>query len=88
MTEPGEIIIAELNLRCLAAGTVELMPISDGPLLIRGATRLIDDQGTEHEVQRPVIAICRCGASTRAPWCDGLHKLIKARDRAHAEPAA
>lgn len=48
----------------------------DGPLLVRGAESIQDDQGTEHPVTRPVVAVCVCGKSTRKPWCDGTHKVI------------
>lgn len=44
-----------------------------GPLLVRGASTWTDEQGQEHPVTRPVVAVCRCGLSQRAPWCDGTH---------------
>lgn len=52
---------------------------TDGPLLVRGADVVRDGVGTEHEVTRPVVALCTCGASGRAPWCDGTHKIIAAK---------
>jgi CDGSH-type Zn-finger protein len=78
-----------INLPVDASGTrldcigrrIELISSPDGPLLIRGADRLVDEHGEEHPVQRPVVAVCRCGTSTRPPWCDGMHKLLKRRDR-------
>lgn len=54
----------------------------DGPMLVRGAERVVDENGQDHPVQRPVVAVCRCGTTTRAPWCDGMHKLLQQRDRA------
>ena len=45
-----------------------------GPLLVRGARWVVDADGTEHRVTRPVVAVCRCGMSSLAPWCDGTHK--------------
>jgi CDGSH-type Zn-finger protein len=53
--------------------TVQLCP--DGPLLVRGATEVVDDEGTTHPVERPTVALCRCGRSGRLPWCDSTHKL-------------
>lgn len=47
-----------------------------GPLLVRGADVVRDESGREFEVTRPVVAICRCGKTSRAPWCDGTHKVI------------
>ncbi|MBA3990404.1 MAG: CDGSH iron-sulfur domain-containing protein [Propionibacteriales bacterium] len=48
----------------------------NGPLLVRGAALVKDETGREHQVTRPLVAICRCGKTSRAPWCDGTHKLI------------
>ncbi|MEV6806326.1 CDGSH iron-sulfur domain-containing protein [Streptomyces sp. NPDC017248] len=53
----------------------------DGPLLVRGAHRVVDADGTETEVTRPVVALCRCGRSGQKPWCDSTHKLTRFRDR-------
>lgn len=50
-----------------------------GPLLVDGDVELTDEDGTVHRSTRPVTAVCRCGASARAPWCDGSHKLLAAR---------
>lgn len=56
--------------------SVERCP--DGPLLVRGADVVRDEDGVEHEVTRPVVAVCLCGKSARAPWCDGTHKVLTA----------
>lgn len=53
---------------------VRLCP--DGPLLVRGADVVVDDSGVAHPVRRPVVAMCVCGLSQRAPWCDGTHKVV------------
>jgi CDGSH-type Zn-finger protein len=47
-----------------------------GPLLVRGADSVRDQDGQEHEVLRPVVAVCACGKSARMPWCDSTHKAI------------
>ncbi len=57
--------------------TVRLIP--GGPLLVRGADTVRDEQGEEHEVTRPVVALCTCGRSARKPWCDSTHKSIRLR---------
>ncbi|MGI8612668.1 MAG: CDGSH iron-sulfur domain-containing protein [Nocardioidaceae bacterium] len=49
---------------------------NNGPLLVRGAEVVRDETGKDHPVTRPVVAICRCGKTSRAPWCDGTHKVI------------
>jgi hypothetical protein len=48
----------------------------DGPLLVRGAEVIIDEDGEEHPTTRPVVAVCACGKSGRKPWCDSTHKAI------------
>ena len=48
----------------------------DGPMLVRGQAIIEDADGTQHATTRPVSAVCRCGRTSRAPWCDGTHKLI------------
>lgn len=47
-----------------------------GPLLVRGAEVVVDANGAEHPVTRPVVAVCVCEKSARRPWCDGTHKAI------------
>ena len=54
-------------------GKLEIKPLSDGPLLIKGNLTIragnarVAWQGTE-------TALCRCGASKNKPFCDGSHK--------------
>ncbi|HEY9294500.1 MAG TPA: CDGSH iron-sulfur domain-containing protein [Microlunatus sp.] len=66
---------------CIGPSMIQLISSPDGPLLIRGAERLVDEDGEDHPVRRPVVALCRCGTSTHPPWCDGMHKLLQRRDR-------
>lgn len=47
----------------------------DGPLLVRGDLTLIDADGIDIHSGRNVVALCRCGASTIKPFCDGTHKI-------------
>lgn len=47
-----------------------------GPMLVRGADVVLDEEGNEHPVGRPVVAVCMCGKSQRKPWCDATHKVI------------
>jgi CDGSH-type Zn-finger protein len=51
----------------------------DGPLLVRGPVRLVDQDGNEIAVDRDTIALCRCGRSRLRPFCDGTHKLVRFR---------
>ncbi|GAA5143840.1 hypothetical protein GCM10023340_10200 [Nocardioides marinquilinus] len=54
--------------------TIVLCP--GGPMLVRGEAVVQTQDGATHRTTRPVSAICRCGATSRAPWCDGTHKLL------------
>lgn len=70
--------------RCVGEHRVEAWPSPDGPMLVRGASLVIDEDGAEHPTERPVVALCRCDASRNRPWCDGMHKLLQRRDRARS----
>jgi CDGSH-type Zn-finger protein len=49
----------------------------NGPYVIeREDVRVIDWNGVEYAIDRRPIALCRCGASTRKPFCDGTHSKI------------
>ncbi|GMA40755.1 hypothetical protein GCM10025883_28000 [Mobilicoccus caccae] len=48
-----------------------------GPLLVRGAETILDAEGVSHPVTRPVVAVCACDKSSRKPWCDGTHKVVR-----------
>lgn len=67
----------------MADVTITVRP--NGPYLIQGTVRIVDFDGNEFPVDssKP-IALCRCGASQRRPFCDGAHKScgFQAVDRA------
>ena len=52
--------------------TIEACP--NGPLLVRGDVQLVDGRGEPIERRRRTVALCRCGSSAIAPFCDGSHK--------------
>jgi CDGSH-type Zn-finger protein len=51
-----------------------ITPYRDGPLIVRGDFRLVDQDGAEIDPGRRTIALCRCGRSGIKPFCDGTHK--------------
>jgi len=51
-----------------------ITPYRDGPLIVRGDFRLVDQDGAEIDPGRDTIALCRCGKSGIKPFCDGTHK--------------
>ena len=56
-----------------AAGAT-ITPYRDGPLIVRGDFRLVDQDGAEIDPGRKTVALCRCGKSGIKPFCDGTHK--------------
>lgn len=58
------------------APKTRVTPYRNGPYLIRGPFTLADQDGNEIEVNRSVVALCRCGRSQSRPFCDGTHKAI------------
>lgn len=61
----------------MARDEVVITPYRDGPLLVRGPVRMIDQDGNAIELDRETVALCRCGKSRLRPFCDGTHKLIR-----------
>lgn len=55
-------------------GEVVITPYRDGPLLVRGPFRMVDQDGQEIVVDRGTVALCRCGRSRSRPFCDGTHR--------------
>ena len=49
--------------------------VEDGPLWVRGGVRVTGADGQDYEV-RNRVTLCRCGASTNKPFCDGTHQEI------------
>jgi CDGSH-type Zn-finger protein len=47
-----------------------------GPLLVEGPFELCDAEGRPFplDATKPAFALCRCGNSKNAPFCDGTHK--------------
>lgn len=46
----------------------------NGPLLVTGPVTVVDHLGNAFPVSSPNIALCRCGASKKKPFCDGSHR--------------
>jgi CDGSH-type Zn-finger protein len=47
----------------------------NGPLLVTGAVTVTDHLGNVFPTAgQTTIALCRCGASQKKPFCDGSHK--------------
>lgn len=50
-----------------------------GPLWVRGGIHIESADGTPYEA-RNRVTLCRCGASSNKPFCNGSHASIRFRD--------
>jgi CDGSH-type Zn-finger protein len=49
----------------------------NGPFRVEGPIKLVDCNGNEWDLTgKAAISLCRCGASSNKPFCDGTHKTI------------
>jgi CDGSH-type Zn-finger protein len=71
-----------------AGAPASITACPDGPLLVRGDIRLLDEHGESLASHRRTVALCRCGASAIRPLCDGTHKTIGFRTRPPARTPA
>lgn len=56
----------------------------NGPLRIEGPVKLVDAQGNEFE-HKEAFSLCRCGHSSKKPFCDGTHREIGFEDVSRAK---
>lgn len=60
----------------------------NGPILISGPVTLHDTQGNVYDLTgKANIALCRCGMSSRKPFCDGTHKTCGFESKDLVNPA-
>ncbi|PQV63910.1 Zn-finger domain of CDGSH type-containing protein [Abditibacterium utsteinense] len=69
---------------------VKLTVAKNGPLRVSdpdGEIQLVDSDGQTISPANPnSFSICRCGASTKKPFCDGTHSKIGFEKAAEAVP--
>jgi uncharacterized Fe-S cluster protein YjdI len=65
----------------LAAGAAVVRLSQDGPLLLEGAFRIERESG-EAVPHAGKAALCRCGATSKQPFCDGSHARVGFRSKA------
>ncbi len=58
----------------MAEVTIEVR--RNGPLIVNGPVELKDADGRLYYSLKDRIVLCRCGASTTKPFCDGTHSTI------------
>ncbi|MEE3334869.1 MAG: CDGSH iron-sulfur domain-containing protein [Candidatus Latescibacterota bacterium] len=52
--------------------TIDVM--ESAPFIVKGLKNLYDADGNNIEMEKDVIALCRCGGSQNKPFCDGAHR--------------
>jgi CDGSH-type Zn-finger protein/uncharacterized Fe-S cluster protein YjdI len=68
----GEPPTGKADMLTVRDGPLEVTPLTDGPLQVRGNMEIIS--GTGRVVARLESArLCRCGGSSTKPFCDGTH---------------
>src|SRR5205814_9400108 len=58
-----------------AMAHAKIETIRNGPYIVTGEVELIDADGNKFPVEKR-MALCRCGASTEKPFCDGTHSKV------------
>jgi 3-phenylpropionate/trans-cinnamate dioxygenase ferredoxin subunit len=54
---------------------VQIQALENGPYKVEGPVTLTDADGSTYET-RTTSFLCRCGGSTKKPFCDGTHSKI------------
>jgi 3-phenylpropionate/trans-cinnamate dioxygenase ferredoxin subunit len=67
---------------------VTIRASKNGPYIVEGPVELYDTEENNITVDKPRIALCRCGASSNKPFCDGTHTEIGFQAAAAINPAS
>ena len=67
---------------------VTIRPMPNGPYIVEGDVDVFDTAGNKVTSQKPRLALCRCGASSNKPFCDGTHSAIGFQAAETANPAS
>jgi CDGSH-type Zn-finger protein len=71
----------------MAEGEVTITVRPNGPFRVEGPIKLINTDGNPIDLTgKPAVSLCRCGASTNKPFCDGTHSKIGFQAAAAAVP--
>ena len=55
--------------------SVKLTVLKNGPIMLEGTTSMLDGNGKEYGLAgKEKLFLCRCGHSSKKPFCDGQHK--------------
>jgi len=71
----------------MAEGEVTITVRPNGPFRVEGPIKLINTDGQQIDLTgKPAVSLCRCGASTNKPFCDGSHKKGEFRSNLDEKP--
>ena len=68
--EPSDNVVAE------SANILKIQVSPNGPYLIKTECLIVHSDGKE-ETKTGTVALCRCGASSNKPYCDGSHRKVE-----------
>ena len=66
---------------------VKISILKNGPYIVTGGVELKDAEGNSYPAKERV-ALCRCGASTTKPFCDGTHSKVGFQAAERAVPGS
>jgi CDGSH-type Zn-finger protein len=64
---------------------VKITATKNGPYKVEGAIDLLYEN-TNVGTNKPTVYLCRCGASSKKPFCDGTHSKIGFQAAAEVVP--
>ena len=68
---------------------VKIIIRPNGPLRVEGSVELVWADGTPVDTTgKPFLSLCRCGASSNKPFCDGMHTKIGFQAAREAVPGS
>lgn len=70
----GRVTDAE-SARKVIMADVKITALKNGPYQVEGAIDLFYGD-SRVETKKPTVYLCRCGASSKKPFCDGTHTKI------------
>ena len=65
---------------------VKITATKNGPYKVEGPIELLGPDGSPIETKKRTIWLCRCGASSNKPFCDGTHSKVGFQAAAAAVP--
>ena len=66
--------------------TVKITALKNGPYKVEGSIELRHDTLALDTSGKDAIFLCRCGASSKKPFCDGTHSRIGFQAGANVVP--